>query len=100
MTFSSRRRSRAAAHAVGIAATVAVVGIVEILIRAGVINPFIVPLPSLILASIPRIVTEEHVLQRFWQTTTEIAWAGLLLALVRHRDRRSPLQGAAAADGL
>ena len=38
MTFSSRRRSRAAAHAVGIAATVAVVGIVEILIRAGVIN--------------------------------------------------------------
>jgi len=81
MTFSSRRRSRAAAHAAGIAATVAVVGIVEILIRAGVINPFIVPLPSLILASLPRIVTEEHVLQRFWQTTTEIAWAGLLLAL-------------------
>lgn len=81
MTFTSRRRSRAAAHAVGIAATVAVVGIVEILIRAGVINPFIVPLPSLILASLPRIVTEEHVLQRFWQTTTEIAWAGLLLAL-------------------
>jgi NitT/TauT family transport system permease protein len=81
MTFRSRRRSRAAAHAVGIVATVAVVGIVEILIRAGVINPFIVPLPSLILASLPRIVTEEHVLQRFWQTTTEIAWAGLLLAL-------------------
>ena len=80
MTFSSRRRSRAVAHAVGIAATVAVVAIVEILIRTGVINPFIVPLPSLILASIPRIVTEEHVLQRFWQTTTEIAWAGLLLA--------------------
>jgi NitT/TauT family transport system permease protein len=81
MTFRSRRRSRAAAHAVGIVATVAVVGIVEILIRAGVINPFIVPLPSLILAYLPRIVTEEHVLQRFWQTTTEIAWAGLLLAL-------------------
>src|SRR4030095_708636 len=78
----ARRRSRTAAHAVGIAVTVAVVVIVELLIRAGVINPFIVPLPSLILASIPRIVTEEHVLQRFWQTTQEIAWASLLLALV------------------
>jgi NitT/TauT family transport system permease protein len=79
---SARRRSRTVAHAVAIAATVAVVVIVELLIRAGVINPFIVPLPSLILASIPRIVTEEHVLQRFWQTTQEIAWASLLLALV------------------
>src|SRR4030095_16859390 len=78
----ARRRSRTVAHAVAIAATVAVVVIVELLIRAGVINPFIVSLPSLILASIPRIVTEEHVLQRFWQTTQEIAWASLLLALV------------------
>jgi NitT/TauT family transport system permease protein len=58
------------------------IALIELLIRGGVINPFIVPLPSLILASIPRIIAEEHVLQRFWQTAQEIVWAGLLLSLV------------------
>ena len=77
----SRGRSRVAARAVGAATLVALVVVVEVLIRAGVINPFIVPLPSLILASIPRVIAEEHVLQRFWQTTLEIAWAGLLLTV-------------------
>ena len=81
MTVRARKRSLAAAHAVGIATAIAVIAIVELLIRGGVINPFIVPLPSLILASIPRIVAEEHVLQRFWQTTQEIMWAGLLLTV-------------------
>ena len=81
MTVRVRTRSRAAAHAVGIATAIAVIATVELLIRGGVINPFIVPLPSLILASIPRIVAEEHVLQRFWQTTQEIMWAGLLLTV-------------------
>jgi NitT/TauT family transport system permease protein len=82
MNATMRGGSRTTAHAFGIATTVGVVVVVELLIRAGIINPFIVPLPSLILASIPRIVTEEHVLQRFWQTTQEIAWAGLLLVIV------------------
>jgi len=81
MTFRVRKRSRAAANAVGIATTIAAIAIVELLIRVGVINPFIVPLPSLILASIPRIVAEEHVLQRFWQTTQEVMWAALLLTV-------------------
>src|SRR5207244_11982310 len=81
MTARGTTRPRAAAHAVGIATAIAVIAIVELLIRGGVINPFIVPLPSLILASIPRIVAEEHVLQRFWQTTREIMWAGLLLTV-------------------
>jgi ABC-type nitrate/sulfonate/bicarbonate transport system permease component len=52
----------------------------ELLIRLGVINRFIVPMPSQILAAIPRIVVEENVLHRFWQTTQEIIWATLLLA--------------------
>jgi len=81
MTFRVRTRSRAAAHAVGITTAIAAIAIVELLIRGGVINRFIVPLPSLILASIPRIVAEEHVLQRFSQTTQEIMWAGLLLTV-------------------
>jgi ABC-type nitrate/sulfonate/bicarbonate transport system permease component len=73
-------RSRNAARAVGIATTLAVIGLVEALTRAGVINPFIVPLPTQILAAIPRIVAEENVLHRFWQTMLEVFWASLLLA--------------------
>jgi len=81
MTFKAFATSRAGARIVGAGTTVAVIVVVELLIRIGVINPFIVPLPSSILASIPRIVAEEHVLHRFWQTTQEILWAGLLLTV-------------------
>ena len=81
MTFKAFAASRAGARIVGAGTTLAVIVIVELLIRGGVINPFIVPLPSAILGSIPRIVAEEHVLQRFWQTTQEIVWAGLLLTV-------------------
>src|SRR5213079_3161699 len=41
-----------------------------------------VPLPSQIIAAIPRIIVEENVLHRFWQTAQEIFWASLLLAAV------------------
>jgi NitT/TauT family transport system permease protein len=74
--------SRPGAAAFGIATTLAAVALVELLIRAGVINRFIVPLPSEILAAIPRIIVEENVLHRFWQTTQEIIWASLLLAFI------------------
>lgn len=69
------------ARAFGAASVLAVIGAVEALIRAGAINPFIVPLPSQVIAAIPRIVTEEHVVARFWQTTQEMAWAALLLCV-------------------
>jgi NitT/TauT family transport system permease protein len=75
-------QSRSGAWAFGIVTTVALIVLVELLIRVGLINRFIVPLPSQILAAIPRIVTEENVLHRFWQTTQEIIWATLLLATV------------------
>src|SRR4029453_15188486 len=61
---------------------IAAVLIVELLIRAGVINRFIVPLPSQIIAAVPRIVFEENGVHRFWNTAQEILWASLLLALV------------------
>jgi NitT/TauT family transport system permease protein len=82
MTLKAWVASRGGARTVGVLATAAVVLAVELLIRARVINPFIVPLPSQILGSIPRIVADEHVLGRFWQTTQEIAWSSLLLAVV------------------
>ena len=55
---------------------------VEALIRAGAINRFVVPLPSQMLAAIPRIIAEEDMPHRFWQTTQEALWASLLLVVV------------------
>ena len=82
MTLSSWMRSRMGARIFGIVSLVSAVALVEFLIRVGVINRFIVPLPSQIVASLPRIISEENVLHRFWQTTQELLWASLLLAAV------------------
>ena len=82
MTLRAWTRSRNGARLAGATTLVAAIALIEILIRAGAINRFIVPLPSQILAAIPRIVIEENVLHRFWQTTQEVLWASLLLAVV------------------
>jgi NitT/TauT family transport system permease protein len=82
MTVKAWAASRGGARATGIASTLAVIALLEALIRMKVVNPFIVPLPTQIFAAIPRIIVEEHVLARFWQTTQEMAWAALLLAVV------------------
>src|SRR2546430_14569806 len=54
---------------------------VELLICAGAINRFIVPMPSEIIRAFPRIVTEEHVLLRFRDTAIEALAASVLVAL-------------------
>jgi len=82
MTQATWLATRSGARTFGVAATLAVVALVELLIRLGVINPFIVPLPSQILAAIPRIVVEEHVLSRFGLTAREVLVASALLAVV------------------
>ena len=74
--------SRNGARLVGVVSTIAVIAAIEVLIRVGLINQFVVPLPSQILAAIPRIIVEEDVLDRFWQTMQEVLWASLLLASV------------------
>ena len=81
MTTGAWTRSRTSARIVGIVSTIAVVALVELLIAAGAINAFVVPKPSQILLAIPRIIAEEHVLDRFWQTAQEVVWASLLLAV-------------------
>ncbi len=48
--------------ALGLVSFVAFVALIELLIRVGVINRFIVPLPSDIIAAFPRVIVEEHVL--------------------------------------
>ena len=72
--------SRIGARSIGIATVVVLIGMVELAIRGGLVNRFIVPLPSEIIVAIPRIIVEENVLHRFWQTAQEVLWASLLLA--------------------
>src|SRR5689334_5142197 len=64
----------------GFGVLVAVLALVEGLIRANLINPFIVPLPSAVLAAVPRVLAEENMAHRFWQTLQEAIWAALLVA--------------------
>jgi NitT/TauT family transport system permease protein len=52
-----------------------------VLIRAGLINRFIVPLPSEIIAAFPRVVIEENVLSRFLLTISEALSASVLVAV-------------------
>ena len=82
MTDENRALRRAAAPMLGITTLIGVFGAVEGLIRAGVINRFVVPLPSQVLAAIPRIVAEESIPHRFWQTTQEALAASVLLVVV------------------
>ncbi|MEO8537631.1 MAG: ABC transporter permease [Betaproteobacteria bacterium] len=63
----------------GLVTLVGVLAAIEALIRADVINRFVVPTPSEVLAAIPRIVTEEEIPHRFWQTMQEALWASALL---------------------
>ena len=79
---NSRPTSRLAARAFGAASVIAAIAAIELLIRAGLINRFIIPLPTEIVAALPRIVAEENVLHRLAQTAQEVLWASLLLIVV------------------
>jgi len=76
------RRGSLAAFVLGFGTLAVVTAAVEALIRAKVINPFVVPLPSAIAAAIPRILAEENVAHRFGQTMQEAIFASLMVALV------------------
>jgi ABC-type nitrate/sulfonate/bicarbonate transport system permease component len=81
MSADTGAPSRRTAAIAGLASVLVVVVAIELAIRAKLINPYIVPLPSQILAAIPRIISEENVLHRFWQTAQEVLWASLLLVV-------------------
>jgi NitT/TauT family transport system permease protein len=82
MTRAGRTYAWLAAPALGFITLFGAIALVEGLIRAGVINRFVVPLPSQVLAAIPRIVAEEGIPHRFWQTMQEALWGSLLLIVV------------------
>src|SRR4030081_2179079 len=65
----------------GILTLIAAISSVELLIRVGVINRFIVPLPSQIVASFERVIVEEGILEGFWLTLREAFWATVLLTV-------------------
>jgi NitT/TauT family transport system permease protein len=71
-----------AAVATGLGSLVAVLAAIEFLVRAGVINRYVVPLPSDVLLSVPRIAAGEDVLNRVVLTGWECLAAGALLAVV------------------
>ena len=78
----------------GIACLFALLAVVELLIRNGFINPFIVPLPTDIVLSFGRIFAEEHVFSRFMLTfgeamaaTLMLSVAGIALGVLLHRVR-------------
>lgn len=54
---------------------------VELLVRLGAINRFIVPPPSEVIGSFERIVVEEHIVNRFLLTAGECLTAGLMITV-------------------
>jgi NitT/TauT family transport system permease protein len=81
MTASAAKR-RFFPAALGIGSLFVFVALLELLIRVGIINRFIVPMPSDIIAAFPRVIVEEHVLQRFLLTAGEAFSASILVTIV------------------
>jgi len=75
------RLSDYAPAVVGLGSLVAFFLAIELLIKLGVINRFIVPPPSEILASFGRVIVEEHVFSRFLLTAAECLTAGVMLTV-------------------
>src|ERR1051325_5390694 len=80
--MSARAQNNLVPLALGLGSLIAAVLLFEVLIRAGLINRFIVPMPSQIAGAFHRVITEEDIPHRFLVTAREALWATLLLALV------------------
>jgi NitT/TauT family transport system permease protein len=74
-------KSRAFPLVLGLGSLVVLIVAVEVLIRIGVINRFIVPMPSEIVMAFPRVVLEEQVVSRFLLTAGEAFSASVLVAI-------------------
>lgn len=79
--MNGHRSSRWVPYFVGVGSLLAAIVLIEMLIRIGLINRFIVPLPSEIAASFKRVIVEEGIPERFWLTLTEAFWAAILLTV-------------------
>jgi len=81
MTTATLAQQRYVAPALGLGSIIVFIGFVELLIRIGLINRFIVPLPSEIIAAFPRVIIEEDVLRRFLLTAGEAFSASILVTI-------------------
>jgi ABC-type nitrate/sulfonate/bicarbonate transport system permease component len=75
-------RDRGVPLLLGFGAFVVFIVAVELLIRVGVINRFIVPMPTQIAASFERVIVEEDILGRFRSTFFEAFTAGAMITVV------------------
>jgi ABC-type nitrate/sulfonate/bicarbonate transport system permease component len=82
MTAATATRDRVVPLCLGLGALVFVILAVEVLIRAGAINRFIVPMPSQIAASFERVILEEDIFARFRLTFFEAFTAGAMITVV------------------
>jgi NitT/TauT family transport system permease protein len=74
-------KSRSFPLLTGIAVLLGGILLVELLIRVGLINRYIVPLPSQIALAFERVVVEEDIPARFWLTLREAFWATILITV-------------------
>jgi len=81
MSAPSIAKSSVLPAALGWGSVAIFIAAIEGLIRAGLINRFIVPMPSEVLLAFPRIVSEENVLSRFVLTVAEAFSASILVAV-------------------
>src|SRR5205823_7928673 len=81
MTAASLAKNRYVPPALGLGSIVVFIALVELLIRIGLINRFIVPMPSDIIAAFPRVIVEEDVLSRFLLTAAEAFSASILVTV-------------------
>jgi ABC-type nitrate/sulfonate/bicarbonate transport system permease component len=82
MTAAATARDRLLPLALGLGTLVLALLAVEVLIRTGAINRFIVPPPSEVAASFGRVITEEDIFGRFRLTFLEAFTAGAMITVV------------------
>jgi NitT/TauT family transport system permease protein len=81
-TAATAMRLRILPVITGAATLAAVFAVVEALLRMGLLNRYIVPLPSEVILSFSRVIAEENLPRRFLHTFAESFAAGLLAASV------------------
>jgi ABC-type nitrate/sulfonate/bicarbonate transport system permease component len=68
--------------AIGVASIVAAFGVLEVLLRTGLVNRYIIPLPSDVIMSLWRVIEEEDILLRLRETAFEMSVAAILVIII------------------